>query len=215
VEQIGQKLEKIGKEIPNQIRFWSLLQEFALEVRRDANGDGRRALPVNGVNRPAPPFTAGGVAGARQLYSSGVFGLAADEALVIKITAPVEPHYIGFQLNNFWMEGPDQQNYVSSLSGHQLPVASDGSRYYVISHQDPGVAGWVATTGLSKGFHAQRYVFRKDPDEENMPTAEAFHIKIGQLDQILPADTPRVSAEERRAEIAIRQAHIKKRWRAF
>jgi len=212
---VAEKLAKIGEELPNQIRFWNLLQEFPLEMRSDANGDGRRNLPVNGVNPPQPPFTAGGVAGARQYYASGIYDLAPDEALVVKVTSPVEPHYIGMQLGTPWFEGPDQQNYVSSLSGHQLPVASDGSRYYVISPTDPGVQGWVATTGYHYGQHALRFIFREDPPEGKMSTTEAMLVKLDKLATVLPADTPRVNAQQRKREIAIRQAHIKKRWRNF
>lgn len=214
-EFVAEKLNKIARELPNQIRFWNLLQEFPLEMRRDSNGDGKRNLPVNGVNPPEPPFTAGGVAGARQYYASGIYDLQPDEALVVKVTSPVEPHYIGMQLGTPWFEGPDQQNYVSSLSGHQLPVASDGSRYFVISMSDPGVQGWVATTGRLFGQHALRFLFREDPSTQKMSTTEAMLVKLDNLDSVLPADTPRVSTEQRKGEIAIRQAHIKKRWRNY
>ena len=84
IEQLTTKLNNIAKEVPNQIRFWNLIMEFPLEVARDANQDGQRNLPVNGINQPAPPFTAGGVAGAKQIYASGVFDFADDEALVIQ-----------------------------------------------------------------------------------------------------------------------------------
>lgn len=214
-EFVAQKLKKMGEELPNQIRFWNLLMAFPLEFYEDKNRDGRRNLPVNGINPPAPPFTAGGVAGSRQLYASGMYDLKPDEALVVKVISPVEPHYIGMQLGTPWFEGPDQQNYVSSLTGHQLPVASDGARYYVISAVDPGVQGWVATTGYLYGQHAMRFIFRENPAEDKMPTAEAFVVKRSELANVLPADTPRVSREARRQEIAIRQSHIKKRWRAF
>ena len=211
---ISQKLEKIGRELPNQIKFWQLLQEVALEVNSDANGDGRRNMPVNGINAPALPFTAAGVAGAQQLYAAGVFDLSDDQALIVKVTAPVEPRYIGFQLNNLWFEGPDQQNYVSSLTGHQLAVASDGSRYYIIAHDDPGVEGWVATTGLKKGVHAMRFLFESNPSPELMPSAMATLVKFKDIANHIPADIAKVSVEQRRQQIAVRQSHIKKRWRA-
>ena len=210
---MSDRLDKIATELPRQIRFWQLLQEYPLEIRGDANGDGRRNLPVNGINPPAPPFTAGGVAGARQLYAAGIFEVAPDEALVVEVTAPVEPHYVGFQLHTLWFEGPDQQNYTSSLSGHQLPVASDGSRYYIIAHRDPGVAGWVDTTGMDWGSFGMRFIFRENPEAGDMPTARAQLVKLEELASVLPADTPRVSPEQRKAEIAVRQSHIKMRWR--
>ncbi len=212
-EFMREKLVKIGRELPNQIRFWQALQEIALEVRSDYNRDGLRSMPVNGINPPAPPFTASGVAGARQLYAAGVFELEVDEALVVRVVAPVEPHYVGFQLSNLWFEGPDQQNYTSSLSGHQLPVASDGARYYIVAHRDPGVRGWVDTTGLEKGTHSMRFIFREDPSPEQMPTATAQLVKLTLLRDFLPEDIPIVSPTQRTNEIAVRQSHIKRRWR--
>ncbi len=211
---MAERLGTIGRTVDAHIRFWSLLLEQALEVRRDANGDGRRNLPVNGINEARPPFTAGGAAGARQLYASGVFELGVDQALVVRVETPIEPHYIGFQLNNFWMEGPDQQNHVSSLSGYQNPKGSDGARTYVIAHQDPGLAGWVSTTGLEKGFHSMRFVYREDPPEELLPRLEARVVPLAELATALP-EVRRVGADERREEIAIRQGHIKHRWRAY
>lgn len=207
------KIDKIANDLPNQILFWQLLQEFPLELRRDSNGDGKRNMPVNGIYQPSPPFTAGGVAGAQQLYSGGIFDLAEDEALLVKVNAPLEPHYIGFQLHTLWFEGPDQQNFTSSLSGSQLPVASDGSRYYIIAHRDPGVAGWMDTTGLDWGSFSMRFIFRETPDAQHMPTTSASIVKLEDLLQHLPKDTPQVSPEQRRKEIAIRQSHIKARWR--
>ena len=213
-EWMAARLETISERVRNHIRFWSLLMEFPLEIRRDANGDGRRNLPVNGMNDAAPPFTAGGAAGARQLYASGVFELEPEQALVVRVETPIEPHYMGFQLNNHWMEGPDQQNYVSSLTAHQNPPGPDGARTYVIAHSDPGVAGWVDTTGLARGFHSMRFVYREDPPAESLPRITARLVTLAELDEVLPAGTARVDAEARRREVATRQAHIKQRYRA-
>lgn len=212
---MSEKLETIARTTTNHIRFWSLLQHVALEVRADVNGDGRRNLPVNGVNDAEPPFTAGGAAGSQQLYASGVFELPPGQALVLRVETPVEPHYLGFQLNNFWMEGPDQQNYVSSLTGHQNPKGPDGARTYVIAHEDPGVQGWVATTGLEKGFHTFRFVYRENPTEEQLPTLEATLVPVAELMDVLPEGTTRVTPDMRRREVGVRQKHIKRRWRAY
>ncbi|MDX1735902.1 MAG: hypothetical protein R3228_16120 [Halioglobus sp.] len=209
------KLRKIASDLPNQVAFWQQVQELALEVNRDLNFDGKRAMPINGINPPAPPFTAAGVAGAGQLYAGGQFDFGPDEALLITVTAPREPHYIGLQLSNLWFEGPDQQNYTSSLNGHQLPPASDGSRYFIIAHRDPGVAGWVDTTGLERGTHAMRFIFREEVSDDLLPQLQTRVVPLAELARHLPADTPRVSPEERTGQIAVRQAHIKRRWRAY
>lgn len=210
---IKRVLQDIATHLPNQIRFWNALHEIPLEVYEDRNKDGRRNMPVNAVNPPAPPFTAGGVAGAQQFYSGGNFELALDQALVIKVEAPVEPHYIGFQLGTVWGEGPDQQNYVSSLSGHQNPVSVDGARYYVLAHRDPGVQGWVDTTGLRKGTLSMRFVFRQQPSTKDMPVAISTLVNFDSIAEYLPKEHPRINEEQRKAQVAIRQSHIKQRWR--
>ncbi len=212
-EDVTEALNKMAKHMPNQIRFWNMLHEIPLEVYSDKNQDGRRNMPLNGINQPALPFTAGGVAGSKQLYAAGSFQIADDEALLVVVNAPAEPHYISFQLGTPWGEGPDQQNYVSSLTGHQNPVSSDGKRYYIVSATDPGVQGWVDTTGARQGTHSMRFVFRDQPDVANMPKAKASIVKLSELATRLPADHPKVSAQQRRLEVAIRQSHIKQRWR--
>ena len=214
-EWMATRLARVADLTRNHIRFWNLLMEFPLEIRRDANGDGRRNLPVNGMNDAAPPFTAGGAAGARQLYASGVFELEPDDALVIRVETPIPPHYMGFQLNNHWMEGPDQQNFVSSLTAHQNPEAPDGARYYVIAHRDPGVTGWVDTTGLAAGFQAMRFVYRDDPPAEDLPRITTTLMKVDEVAAALPEGVRKVDARMRRREIAIRQEHIKRRYRGY
>lgn len=60
-----------------------------------------------------------------------------------------------------------------------------------------------------------RFVFREDPPAESMPRLETFHVKLGELRNVLPPDTPRMTPEMRKREIAVRQAHIKERWRNY
>ncbi|MFK8019529.1 MAG: hypothetical protein AB8B86_07165 [Pseudomonadales bacterium] len=210
---VNRALSNIGKHMPNQIKFWNLLHLMPLEVYGDTNNDGRRNMPLNGINPPAPPFTAGGVAGSQQIYAAGNYELADDEALLVKVSAEIEPHYVSFQLGTAWGEGPDQQNYISSLTGHQNPISSDGARYYIIAHQDPGFQGWVDTTGTHKGTHSMRFVFRDQPQANQLPIAEAQLVKFSALAEHLPKNHPKVTAKQRTAEVAIRQAHIKRRWR--
>ncbi|MAG30147.1 MAG: hypothetical protein CL908_04535 [Deltaproteobacteria bacterium] len=213
--EMGLHLGQIGRRLANQIAFWNLLHEFGLEVKGDRNQDGRLALPLNDLNPPAPPFIAGGTAGAGQLYSAGSFELEADDALVVRVEAPVEPHYVGFQLGNLWGEGPDQANYVSSQTGTQNPVSSDGARWYVISASDPGTPGWIDTTGLPKLTMSMRFIYRENLPQEEMPTIETFAAKIANVREILPVDTPTITPEERRNQVYARQRHIQRRWRQY
>lgn len=213
--EMGMHLSQIGRLVGNQIKFWNRLHELGLEVNGDRNGDGRLAFPRNDLNPPAPPFIAGGTAGAGQLYSAGTLELADDEALVIKVIAPAEPYYLGFQLSNLWGESPDQANYVSSQTGSQNPIASDGARYYVVSKQDPGTPGWLDTTGLDKLTMSMRFIFREAPDREEMPTLETSVTRVEDVWNLLPEDLPIVTPSERRRQVDARQRHIQRRWRQY
>ncbi len=213
--EMGLHLGEIGRLVGNQIRFWNRLHELGLEVKGDRDGDGRLALPLNDLNPPSPPFIAGGTAGAGQLYSAGTFELEDDEALVVRVESPVEPYYVGFQLGNLWGESLDQANYVSSQTGAQTPVASDGARYYIVSKRDPGTPGWIDTTGLSKVTMSMRFIFRDAPTREDMPTVETFARKIENVLDILPESTRIVTPSDRRREVDARQRHIQRRWRQY
>ena len=214
-EETAQRFEAIGAKLPNQIRFWNALHEFGLEVLGDRNLDGKRALPENALNPAAPPFIAGGTAGARQLYSAGTFNLDDDQALILRVETKVDPHYVGFQLANFWGESLDQASYTSSLTGGQLPRQRDGARYYVVTARDPGVPGWLDPTGLPEGAMSMRFVYNEDPAEKDFPVITSTLTTFDQIRKHLPEGTATVSSEKRRTQIARRQAHIRKRWRQY
>ena len=213
--EMGLHLSTIGRLVGNQIAFWNQLHELGLEVKGDRNGDGRRAQPLNDLNPPSPPFIAGGTAGAGQLYAAGTFELEDDEALVVRVIAPDEPHYVGFQLGNLWGESLDQANYVSSQTGTQNPVASDGARYYVVSARDPGTPGWLDTTGLPVVSMSMRFIYDEAPTRERMPEIDTFATRLADVRDHLPADTPLVTPDMRRREIDLRQRHIQRRWRQY
>lgn len=212
---MGEVLRQIGTQVPNQIRFWNRLHEQGLEVLDDRNGDGRQALPLNDMNPPMPPFIAGGTAGAGQLYSAGTYRLEDDDALIVRVEAPSEPAYLGFQLANLWGESLDQASYTSSRSGGQLARASDGARYFVISRGDPGVPGWVDTTGVQHGTISMRLIYHEAPTGASLPTVSTQLVKLRDVRARLPEDTPRVDRAERLAEIAERQSHIRRRFRQY
>jgi hypothetical protein len=223
VDDMAQALATIGEKVANQVIFWSSLQHISLEFNGDTNGDGIRALPVNGMNPPSPPFVAGGTAGFLQLYSSGLFELMnedgevdEDKALIIKITDVISPHYHGFHLGNYWGESLDQADYTSSRTRAQLVTSDDSSIYYVIAHKDPGVQNWIDTTGLPKGSMTQLFVYPEMPADEELPTVETIGpVPFDEIGEYLPDDTAYFSPEQRREEISKRQAHIKRRWRQY
>jgi len=140
-------------------------------------------------------------------YGEGWFDLAADEALVIEFEAPEASHW-SYQLGNYWSQTIDWANFTSSTNGAQARPSIDGKYRLVVAHADPGVPNWLDTAGHPEGMLLYRY---HDPVSRPVPTARL--VKLADLRDHLPADTPSVTPEERAAEIDMRRAHKRLRWR--
>ena len=86
---------------------------------------------------------------------------------------------------------------------------------WVIAHKDPGIQNWLDTTGIEKGFIANRWVYSEFPDQADWPKIFAKKISFSEIDAHMPDDMPRVTPEQRKVAISIRQAHVKRRFRVF
>jgi hypothetical protein len=159
-----------------------------------------------GANVLIAPGAAQG--GAKDIaYGFGFFRLADDEAYVIE-GAPPDAWFWNIMLYNLgWMESLDFGNRVTSLNGHQMQIDDDGRYRVVIAHRDPGVPNWLDTTGLHEGMIATRYIRTAD-----VPAQTGQLVKFDQIRDLLAA-TPAMTTDQRRAQIAIRQAHVAARFR--
>jgi hypothetical protein len=81
---------------------------------------------------------------------------APDDALLVTIDAG-EAAYTGFQINDPWMIAPDAKKHQVCLSSAQAVRSADGTRTYIISMTDPGVANWLDTAGLHQGLGIMRW----------------------------------------------------------
>ncbi len=178
----------------------------------DVVGDGRVFMPRNAFNEPNAASLATGGGMSSNIYSGGIFELAADEALIVELHQPVEPNYIGFCLGNLWGESLDFANHQSSLNGLQAQRDPDNVIRCVIAHVDPGVHNWLDTTGHPEGYMCARWAYSVKP-KENLPRATAKKVRVEDVMRHLPATTRRVTPEERRAAIAVRQEHVQRRYR--
>lgn len=144
-----------------------------------------------------------------QVYWWGIFELAADEALILETEVPEHAPYWNVQLNDqIW----NTLEYVwrqSSLNGHQARLDSDGKFRAVISVEDPGVPNWLDTVGRSQGSVVGRWY-----KCASNPVPSLKKVKLAELREHLPADTPQVSREEREAGIRARArgAQLRRRW---
>ena len=142
-----------------------------------------------------------------QAASRGYFRLAENEALLIE--APVAAcRYTNIQLANPWMESLDYASHQSSLNHATTLADADGRVRYVISRRDPGVQNWLDTAGLHEGSFLARWTYC----DEYPSDISSRVIGLDDLDDHVPADTPRVTSEERARVIAARQAAISRRY---
>jgi hypothetical protein len=209
----ARNIRRVGTLVENQMRFWNEFYDVILEAHGDKNGDGFTLMPRNALNEPALANLAMGGGQSTNVYSGGVYDLAADEALVIEVVVPVRPDYMGFHLSNLWGESLDYANYTCSLNGFQSESDPDGTIRYVVAETDPGVPNWLDTAGHRGGFLTLRWTYSSPPAE--LPKTAVTKVALADVREHLPAATRTVSSEERSAQIAVRQKHVQRRYRQY
>ena len=136
-----------------------------------------------------------------QFYYEGAYELADDEALITEVKVPASYRYWSIILTNEIYETTDWYNNQASLNDTQGVVDSDGVFRTVISARDPGVPNWLDTAGYPAGAIQGRWF---EASEKPMPTIKK--VKLAEVLQTLPADTPRITPHER--AIALRNRRI-------
>lgn len=215
-EAAAEELRHCGEIVRNQMHFWNAFWTIPMGTYGEREGSiPGVAFPRNAFNRVNAASGATGGGQSTNLYAGGVFELQEDEALIIENHVNAVPQYLGFQVGNLWGESIEYAHQIGSLNDHQMQCDSDGVRRLVLAHRDPGVPNWVDTTGHREGFMTARWAFSETPGEEEWPAITARKVAFDDIRRYLPADTPTVSPEQRREQIAIRQRHVQRRYRVF
>ncbi len=134
------------------------------------------------------------------VYVSGYYRCAPDEAVILEVTPP-EAFYWGFQLSTLQWEALDYHERQCSLNFHQAAIDSDGVLRIVISHQDPGAANWLDTSGRTLGLISGRYF---KAGSAPIPTLKT--VSFADLGAHLRDDRRRVSLAERQQIIQRRRS---------
>lgn len=145
----------------------------------------------------------------KQTYWPACFQLAPDEALIIETELPQTRPYWNIQLNDPYFNALEYVYRLSSLNGHTAKVSSDGRFRAVIALEDPGVPNWLDPAGYTEGGIYGRWY-----DCDSSPTPVIKRVKLADLRQHLPADTPVVTPEERAEELRrrVRACQRRRRW---
>lgn len=149
----------------------------------------------------------GGVAA--QVYWEAIYALNEDEALILETALPERHFYWNVQLNDTIWNTIEYVWRQSSLNGSQARIDSDGLFRAVIAASDPGVPNWLDCNGYRTGTVVGRWYACSDHPEPILK-----RVKLSEVRAHLPADTPVVSAEERRTAILARSrgAQMRRRW---
>lgn len=131
--------------------------------------------------------------------------LAADEALIMEF----DRH------ENFWMLSSNGAFFNSmdylyrpvSYTPSRTKVDTDGKVRLIMSHDDPGYYNWFDTQGFVRGNMTYRNLMT---DAQTIIRTRL--VKRAQLTDALPADTAKVSAEERVALMKARFDGIRRRY---
>lgn len=191
-ELIEKRFAVAGKQLVQRIKTWlQFPQWFYLKI------------PVNTM--VAPRLTPGGLA--TQYSSAGHFELSPEEALVVTLPVTDAP-YLGFQLGSLWYVSLDYINHQTSLNGTQAQADPDDKIRIVVADRDPGVTNWVETLGHRKGFLQFRWQrVSRQLTELDGPTVEL--VDFDEVKSRLPYhEINRISAEDWRARIALRQRQV-------
>ena len=146
---------------------------------------------------------------AKQVYWPACFQLDDGEALIIETELPERRPYWNIQLNDPYFNALEYVYRLSSTNGHFAKISSDGRFRAVIALEDPGTPNWLDPAGFKEGGIYGRWF---DCDSEPLPTIK--RVKLAELRDHLPADTPAVTPQERAEELRrrVRACQRRRRW---
>lgn len=139
-----------------------------------------------------------------QVYVGGRFNLAPDEAFVVDVSDG-GAEYFTVPLSNLWGTTLDILDRTASMNKAQSLRNEDGTYTYVISATDPGVHNWIDTCGMPEGILTLRMAEFPEGGAREDLSASGRVVKLDRLDSEVP-DAPRVTAEQRKAQLAERRA---------
>lgn len=162
---------------------------------------------LNGLERSKIVGSVGGLP--NQMYYDGIHEIADDEALIIETDVPKQSRYWQLLVADDRFATVDWVNRQSSLNDTQAQLDSDGKLRAVISKQDPGVPNWLDKADWPWGMIQMRWNKASD-----YPDPTVVKVKVAEVRDHLPADTPVVTPEERAVQLAERRvaAQLRQLW---
>ena len=181
-EEMTRRVDALGSFMASSARLWT---DFVAGLRERC------------LNTFAPPNLQSSNYGGTpdNVYGSGYFELAPDEAVIVEFTPP-PCHYWNLQIGSYWFESLDFIYRMGSLNGFQARLDDDGRFIGVIAHHDPGVWNWLDTAGNRVVPATYRWQLPRVAREE-VPTPRARVVPFTALARELPASTTTITPAQR------------------
>ena len=181
-QEFLQRLEVVGDMVGYIAENWGMmLVDLTLRMAEgQRNRFGWQKLPSSAGTNP------------NANYANCIYDLADDEALLIEFDAPTGLYW-GIQLGDVYLRSTDAIYHQSSLNGHQALRSADGKIRIVLSKQDPGVPNWLDSVDNQLGIIQFRQYFT----DAVVPLPKTRVVDKRKIVDFLPADTPRISPEQR------------------
>lgn len=135
--------------------------------------------------------------------------MAADEALVIRVTPP-DAAYWNFEFGNWWFESMDYRYRLAGTNSHYAVLEDSGELILVASHDDPGVPNWLDASGYSAGYMVCRWMAA-----QQAPQPRVERIKRVDLAHHMPGDVKTIDATARREQLAARRRGVMARFSGY
>lgn len=191
-EEIIRRIEKMAEVPANNNQLFYPMQN---EVKEKLGYNEFDMVTLPGLNK--------------QVYWPAAFSVAKDEALIIETDMPKHRPYWNIQLNDPYYNAVEYVYRFGSINESIAQISSDGKLRVVIAHEDPGTPNWLDPAGFTEGTIYGRWY-----DCDTTPKPGLKLVKLAQLREHLPKDTPVVTQEERaeRLQRRVRAAQRRRRW---
>ena len=195
-EEIARRFSDLAAWVEGMIRFdMSLVRYY-----RDHHG-------INVLLRSTKIDSMGALP--KQAYYDGIFDIADDEALIVEFAPPAQARYWQILVADDRFCTVDWVNRQSSLNDAQVHLDTDGRFRAVVSRADPGVPNW-----LDKADHPWGVVQMRVNHATDYPEPSVIKVPVAEVRAHLPADTPVVTPDDRRARLRARRegAQLRQIW---
>jgi len=195
-ERLADRLERAARFVRFQAETWSmnLTDDILRNASRNTIYFDSFAANAGAANNPTAS------------YPTAIWDIAEDEALILECDVP-RTGFWSVQLGDIWWQTLDYTYHQTSLNGRQATLEEDGRFRAVLAHHDPGVPNWLDTLGHRCGVLIFRF-FRSD--RAIHPVARV--VPYGEIDDHLPASTPRVDAAARERALVARSRGSRQRY---